>query len=105
MVNPGYLKSLKVAYSLILDEEKSLTCFYTAQYGQLLPPSQCCSTISHSERHTVPQQRFLDVSSTDSDTSSRDSILAGVSLVTRMRKGCPRAASYNIVLTMGQGGN
>lgn len=28
MVNPGYLKSFKVAYSLISGEEESLTCFY-----------------------------------------------------------------------------
>lgn len=50
------VQSFNVAYSpLILDEEKSVNCFYTAQHGQPLPPSQCCSTTSHSERHTVPQ--------------------------------------------------
>lgn len=107
-----YLKSFKVAYSLILGEEKSLTCFYTAQYGQLLPPSQCYSTTSHSERHTVPQQRFLDISSSDSDTSERSiwvcrlsPALAGVSWSQGWGRAVPRAASYNMVLTMGQGGN
>jgi len=50
------IQSFKVVHSpLISGEEKSVTCFYTAQHGQLLPSSQRCSTTSHSARHTVPR--------------------------------------------------
>lgn len=103
MVNLRYLN--RAAHFPLISGEKSVTCFYTAQHGQLLPPSVLFNHIPPWKMHSSSTEvAGCLLYSLRCLYCSRSSTLACISLVTRKRKGCPRVASCNMALAIGQGG-
>lgn len=98
MVNKGF----KAACSLISGKEESLP--QLSMDNSCLLPSAVHIPLQKTQSSSA-EVPALRMSALQPHISSRSSTLVGVSPVTRMRKDFPRAASYNTVLSMGQGGN